>query len=61
MPVYLFEPYQKIGFVVLCRIIALSVMAGFSNKVVFLLSQRTNIACEQIVVACGEPPVLKMP
>ena len=53
MPVYLSEPYQKTGFIILCRRITSSVMAGFLNKIVLLLSQCTNIAREQIVVACG--------
>ena len=59
--VFLSELYQKTGFIVLCRRITLSVMDGLLNKVVLLLTQCTNIAREQIVVACGEPPVLKMP
>ena len=61
VPVYLSEPYQKIGFVVLYKRIASSVMAGFLSKVILLLPQRTNIEREQMVMACGEPPVLKMP
>ena len=61
VPIYLSEPYPKAGFVVLCRRIALSVMADFLNKVVLLLSQRTNIAREQMVMVCREPLVLKMP
>ena len=31
------------------------------NKVVLLRPQCTNIAQEQMVMACKEPPVLKMP
>ena len=34
-------------------------MVGFLNKVVLLLPQRTNIAQEQMVVACGEALILK--
>ena len=60
MPVYLSEPYQKTGFVVLYRRIATSVMAGFLNKVILLLPQCMNIAQEQTVVPCREPSVLKM-
>ena len=59
--IFLSELYQKTGFIVLCRRITLSVMDGLLNKVVLLLTQCTNIAREQIVVAWGEPPVLKMP
>ena len=59
--VYLSEPYQNIGIVVLCWRIALSVMAGFLNKVIFLLPQRTNIAREQMLMAYAEPPVLNVP
>ena len=60
-PINLFEPFQKIGFVVLYKRITLSVMVGFLNKVILVLPQRTNIAWEQKVVAYGEPPILKMP
>ena len=60
VPFYLFEPYQKIGFIVSCWRITSSVMASFSNKVVVLLLQRINIAREQMVVVCREPLVLKM-
>ena len=61
VPVYFYKPYQKIGFVVLCKRIASSVMAAFLSKVVLLLRQRTNIAWEQMVMACREPLVFKMP
>ena len=61
MLVYLSEPYEKIGFVVLYRRIATSVMADFLNKVILLLPQCMNIAWEQMVVECGEPSILKMP
>ena len=44
IPIYLYEPYQKIGFVVLCKRIASSVMACFLNIVVLLLPQCMNIA-----------------
>ena len=60
VPVYLSEPYQKIGFIVLCKRIASSVMATFSNKVILLLPQCTNTTQEQIVVACREPLILKI-
>ena len=60
MPIYLFEPYQKTGFLVLCKRIASSVMVGFLNKIILLLSHRMNIAQEQMVVAYGEPSILKM-
>ena len=36
-------------------------MAGFLNKVILLLPQRTNIARGQMVMVWGEPLVLKMP
>ena len=61
VPIYFYEPYQNTGFIVLCRRIASSVMACFLSKVVLLLPQRTNIAREQMVMACGKPLVLKMP
>ena len=61
VPVYLSEPYQNIGFVVLYKRIASSVMAGFLNKVILLLPQCTNIAREQMVMTYREPSVFKMP
>ena len=61
VPVYLSKPYQKTGFAILCKRITLRVMAGFLNKVVLLLPQHTNIAREQMVMAYGEPVVLKVP
>ena len=61
VPVYLSNPYQKTGFVVLCKRITSTLLAGYLNKVVLLLPQCTNIAWEQMVVEHGEPPVLKMP
>ena len=39
----------------------LDLAAGFLSKVFFLLPQGTNIAREQMVVACRELLVLKMP
>ena len=41
--------------------IASIVMAGFLNKVILLLPQHTTIAREQMLMACVEPLVLKMP
>ena len=61
MPVYLSEPYEKAGFVMFYRRITSSVLDGFLNKVLLLLPQSTNIAREQVIVACGEPLVLKIP
>ena len=61
MHVYFFKPYIKIGFVVLYRGITSRVIASFFNKVILLLSHHMNIAREQMVVAFGEPLVLKMP
>ena len=61
MPVYLYEPYQKASLVVLRRRITSSIMAGFLNKVILLLPWHMNIAWEQMVVECREPPILKIP
>ena len=57
----LVEPYPKIGSVVLCGRITSSVIVDFLNKVILLLPQHMNIAQGQMVVACREPLVLKMP
>ena len=44
------ERYLKIDFVILCKRITSSVVAGFLNKVILLLPQCTNIVQEQMVV-----------
>ena len=56
---YLSNPYQKTGFVVLCRRIALSVMAGFLNKFILLLPQRRNIAQVKTEFSKSIGPALK--